>query len=197
MLLLLKLRFLQLFGKMKIFLTLLRYIPSLILSVISVLATWLLAPLLALCYTKDVQGREWLITPLRWFQTHDNPVDEWRVGNYCKNCHWVNWDFTKPFHRYLARYFWLCRNPAYGFAQLLGVVPRGEMLTHFSVGTWDSATTNYHLTTWDNCFQYRAQLYFYKTHYLRLNLGWKGHAGFTKYMLASHISPFRTWKTGA
>ena len=182
---------------MKLFLTLLRYIPSQAFAMYTVFLTWFLAPLLALCYITDAQGREWLILPLRWFQTHDNPVDEWRVGNYYKNCNWVNWDFNKPFHRYLARYFWLCRNPAYGFAQLVGIVPIGQMTTCFDVGIWDSATTNYHLVKWDNCFHYRAQLYFYKNHYLRLNLGWKAHAGFSKFMITGNINPCRTWKNGA
>lgn len=174
-------------------LTLLRYIPSQLFAMATVLITWLLAPLLALCYTV-IDGREWLITPLRWFQTHDNPLDEWRIGGYYKNCNWVNWDFTKPFHRYLARYFWLCRNPAYGFAQLVGIVPKGEFKTIYDIGTWDSATTNYHFVKSDNCFQYRAQFYFYKNHYLRLNLGWKEHAGFSKFMITGNINPFRTWK---
>lgn len=178
-------------------LTLLRYIPSQLFATCTVLLTWLLAPLLALCYTTDAQGREWLIAPLRWFQTHDNPVDEWRIGSYYKNCNWVNWDFTKPFHRYLARYFWLCRNPAYGFAQWLGIIPVGTFKTVYKIGNWDTAFTNYEFILWDNGFHYRAQLYFYKNHYLRLNLGWKGHSGFAKYMLAGHISPFRTWKIGA
>lgn len=60
--------------------TILRWIPSDLLNLASVLLTWLLASILALCYTTDDNGREWLIRPLRWFQTHDNPVDEWRVG---------------------------------------------------------------------------------------------------------------------
>ena len=181
---------------MKIFLTLLRYIPSQLFAMCTVLLTWVLAPLLAMCYTIDANGLEQLIKPLRWFQTHDNSLQEWRDGGYYRHCNWLKWDFTKPFHRYLARYFWLCRNPAYGFAQLVGIVPKGVASTSFDVGTWDSATTNYHLIKWDNCFHYRAQLYFYKNHYLRLNLGWKSHDTFVKYMITGNINPFRTWKTG-
>ena len=179
---------------MKILLILIRYIPSQLFAKCTVLLTWILAPLLALCYT-TIEGREWLILPLRWFQTHDNPLDEWRVGGYYKHCTWLDWDFTKPFHRYLARYFWLCRNPAYGFAQLVGITPKGDMRTIWDKGAWDSATTNYHLTTWDNCFHYRAQLYIHKNHYIRINVGYKPHAGFSKYMIAGHFNPFRTWHT--
>ena len=177
-------------------LMILRYIPCQILAAFTVLLTWLLAPLLALFYTK-IDGREWLIKPLRWFQTFDNPLDEWRTGDYYKHCQWINWDFTKPFHRYLARVFWLCRNPAYGFAQWLGIVPTGNEVLRFDVGTWDSASTNYHLITWDNCFHYRAQFYIYKNHFIRINLGYKPHSGFSKYMITGHFNPFRTWKATA
>lgn len=171
----------------------LRYIPCQILATCTVLLTWALAPLLALFYI-NINGREWLIKPLRWFQTFDNPLDEWRTGDYYKHCHWLNWDFAKAFHRYLARVFWLCRNPAYGFAQLLGIVPKGEIHTVLDKGTWDGASTNYHLIVWDNGFQFRAQIYWYKNHFVRINIGYKGHAGFSKYMIAGHFNPFRTWK---
>ena len=171
-----------------------RYIPLQIIATLTVLLTWLLAPLLALCYTRDTNWREWLIKPLRWFQTFDNPVDEWRLGGYYKKCKWVNWDFNRSTHRYLARVFWLYRNPAYGFAQALGITPKGNMRTIWDKGTWDSAKTNYHLTIWDNCFHYQAQLYWYKNHFLRINIGYKPHTGFAKYMIAGHFNPFRTWR---
>lgn len=159
------------------------------------LLTWVLAPILALpiFVTKDADGREWLIKPLRWFQSFDHPLDEWRVDKYWKACTWLKWDWSKATHRYLARYFWLCRNPAYGFAQFLfGIEPKG-LKTVYAYGKWDSDSSNYELTLFDNCFHLTAQWFFYKKRYLRINIGWKEHTPFKKWMLATHINPFRVW----
>ena len=170
----------------------LRWILSYPLAQATTFLTWLLAPLLALCVT-EIDGREWLIKPLRWFQTFDAPLDEWRCGTYYKNCNWLKWDFTKPTHRYLARVFWLYRNPAYGFAQYPLGINAGRLLSVTYHGKWDNGSNNREFTRWENAFNFRAQWFFYGKRYLRINIGWKAHHGFSRLMLATHISPFRTY----
>lgn len=115
----------------------------------------LLSPILALpCFVTIINGREWLIPQLSWFQTIDNPVDEGLVGGYFK---------TK--NHYLARLYWLIRNPAYGFGQtVLGANPPAwQFKNPISIG-----------------FGY----------YLDINIGWKSHAGFTRLMYASRLLTF-------
>lgn len=87
-----------------------RWLVSFPLSWAITLVTWVLAPILALpIFSTQIDGRQWLVKPVRYFQTHDAPVDEWIYGNYWKSCNWLTWDFSKAFHRYLARYFWILR----------------------------------------------------------------------------------------
>ncbi|MDE3023316.1 MAG: hypothetical protein KGI54_15955 [Pseudomonadota bacterium] len=47
---------------------------------------------------------------LKWFQTFDATCDEAWKGGYIA----ASWGST-PFRRYLARVYWLYRNPAYGW----------------------------------------------------------------------------------
>ena len=55
-----------------------------------VLTSYLLAPLIALpVFVRVVDGREYLVRWLYWFQTFDNPLDEGYHGNYGLN-EWVN-----------------------------------------------------------------------------------------------------------
>lgn len=42
-------------------------------------------------------------------------------------------------------------------------------------------------------FQLRAQLYFTRTRYVRVNLGWKLGWAADRVQLATHINPFRKW----
>jgi hypothetical protein len=161
--------------------------------------TWFFSPVLALpqFVTIDKNNREQLVKWLHWFQTFDAPLDEWRVGTYWQSCNWLKWDWTKPTHRYLARLFWLCRNPAYGFGQFpLGLDPVGTPVVTTKEGTWDSGSDNKELTTWDNGFTYRGQKFFYKNIMFRVYIGWKHHGGYDRYMLATHFS-IRSFKTPA
>jgi len=189
-----------------------RYCIFWTLSWLLTLLTWFLAPALALpCFVTIKNEREWLVKGLRWFQSFDNPLDEWwmaKPNNYCDNgkCTWLNWDFTKPFHRYLGRMFWLYRNPAYGFAQFVfgwGLTLKCGYSIVAKQGLWDSGTNNYLLVIYEDkkacifnryAFQLKLQYFFRGKRYLRINAGWKAHAGFNKLMLATHISPFRTWE---
>jgi hypothetical protein len=166
------------------------------LSIALTFFAWIIAPVLALRpLVTVINGREWLISPLRYFQTHDAPVDEWRFGGYWKSCDWLPWQFNKSRHRYLARYFWLCRNPVYGFNHyVFGIVPKLLPAVTGSTAKWDTGLSNWEYTDWGNAFNFRAQWFFYGAHYLRINIGWKSHKGFNRLMLATHISPFRKWK---
>lgn len=147
--------------------------------------TWLIAPILAIDRFVVIEsGREWLIKPLRLFQTLDHPLDHWNYGGY---------GYVKS--KYLARLLWLWRNPAYGFNQTcLSIKPIGTKQVR-SKGKWDSDTSNITLILFDNCFQIYGQLYYFKRFYLRLNIGWKD-TGFERRTLATHLpfNPFRVWK---
>jgi hypothetical protein len=184
----------------------LRFFPSLILAWGSTFLTWFLSPVLALpIFVTDIDGREWLVKPVRWFQSFDAPLDEWRYGTYWQSCSWLKWDFTKPTHKYLARLFWLCRNPAMGFAQdVLGWTPNpaDAILWKWS-GIWDSDSSNYSFKLFENKdanifmkygFTLKSQTFFTKVRYLRIYMGWKPHGSLNRLMLATFISPFRSWK---
>lgn len=148
-------------------------------SIFFTFLTWFLAPFLALpCFVVlDENGREWLIKPLRWFQTFDAPLDEWTHGGY---------GVTSS--KYKARLMWLLRNPAYGFAQYpLGVENMG-MISINGAGVWGGGSSNWQFTRWVDAFNFRGQWFFYKTYFLRVNIGWKAHGGFSRLMLATHIS---------
>ena len=151
-------------------------------SVALTLATWLLSPILALpIFVTVIDGREWLIKPLRWFQTFDAPLDEFTYGGY-----------GTASSKYTNRIKWLCRNPAYGFAQYpMGVRPSNKPIVYGSMAKWDNrlGMNNWEYTTWGNAFNLRAQWFFTYSWFIRINIGWKAHSGFTRLMLATHITP--------
>jgi len=153
------------------------------ISVILTLVTWLLSPILALpIFVIVIDDRDWLIKPLRWFQTFDAPLDEGHYGGYFTT--------TSP---YLYRMFWLVRNPAYGFGQFpMGVEPTHAPTVCGSITKWDTGVSNWEYTDWGNAFNFRAQWFFTAKWFIRINIGWKGHGGFTRLMLATHITP-RKW----
>lgn len=175
--------------------------------------TWIFAFLIAIPYRVDKNGREWLIKPLMWFQSFDNPVDEWWAtddNKYFEDCSWFKGKTVDDFKnsawlRYVARFFWVCRNPAYGFAQFgFGWMPGAENVVTepFNKGQWQSGSNYKRLVIIEapEChlffryaFQLKLQWFFYKNHYLHINWGWKSHRGFTKLMISGLITPFRTW----
>jgi hypothetical protein len=167
----------------------LRWLVSFPISISIKFLTWTLAPILALpIFITKIDGREWLIPSVRYFQTHDAPVDEWYKFTYWKSCNWLVWDFSKATHRYLARYFWICRNPAYGFGyHIFGVTPTQTKVVKGSVGKWDTGVSNWEFTNWGSAFNLRVQWFFTTNFYVRINIGWKAHTGFNKVMLATFI----------
>jgi hypothetical protein len=80
-------------------------------SIMGVLATWLLAPLLAL--TADAQGN--LPRPLYWFQTFDNTLDTgwYKYGIY--GTYLLDGTVPTGLTLWWYRVKWLWRNPGYGF----------------------------------------------------------------------------------
>lgn len=204
-------------------LAVLRYVPYSVASIGAVLLTWLLAPLLALtafATENNVTKEGNLPTWLRWFQTHDFPLDEiwrpsrldepWRTdGLFLKNFSDFAAKTPDDFHasrwlRYLARVFWLWRNPGYGFrAEVLGY-PVGDMaIVHASThgAAWDSGANSWAITVAErpaagvftrSAFHVRGQLFYGRgsARYVRINIGWKlVMPQFA--MVATHINPFR------
>lgn len=156
------------------------------IAILTTVLTWLFCWALACPYicVKTVNDREYLRKYIYWFQTFDAPLDEYTKAGY---------GIASP---YIGRILWLCRNPAYGFAQFpFGVEPKHAPIVNGSATKWDTGVSNWEYTTWGNAFNYRAQWYFTSTKYLRINIGWKAHGGFTRLMLATHIPLwYRNWK---
>jgi hypothetical protein len=149
-------------------------------SIALTFVTWFLSPLLALpIFVTIIDGREWLIKPLRWFQTFDAPLDEFTHGGY-----------GTASSAYTNRIKWLIRNPAYGFAQYpMGIEPTSLPKVTGSICKWDMGFNNWEYTDWGNAFNFRAQWFFTVHWFIRINIGWKYHGGFTRLMLATHITP--------
>lgn len=101
--------------------------------------TTIFSPIICLFVTKEEESevtgfpslhpgmpREFLIKPLRWFQSTDAPLDEWwQSSDYGKNGY-LKTHFNNEYYnthwwlRYVCRILWVCRNPAYGFGLALG-----------------------------------------------------------------------------
>lgn len=84
---------------------------SLLITVFAILAVNWWAPLWA-----DDQAN--LPRWIKWFQPFDSSLDEGWKGGYLD----PSWGAT-PFKRYLARVYWLYRNPSYGFDYWLFGLP--------------------------------------------------------------------------
>lgn len=145
---------------------------------------------------------DYLIKPLRWFQSHDNAVDEWWYGYYNiddwweKARNWTQEDYDNSWWvRYYCRVKWLYRNNAYGFLYNLFSVPDEELtyreekgIKNLRGGTWSE------LQVYKSGFQYELQKAITKDRYLSINIGWKAHKGFPKKMYANRIIGFRRYK---
>lgn len=159
----------------------------------------ILNPLVALFVTKR-GGREYLVQPLYWFQTHDNPADEYWHGGYftdsffpyVRNATQAQYDNSR-FLRYVCRLFWLWRNCAYGFSYNLFGIPLHytEEVTEHGMeasGLW-----------W--CYTDRIISWQLKAHYpigfglhIDVNIGWKTHKGFPRAMYADRVFSLRLQK---
>ena len=168
------------------------FIPNLLIY----LACMILNPVVALFVTKR-DGREYLIKPLYWFQTHDNPVDEYWYGgyfkdslfSYVKNATQEQYDNSR-FLRYVCRLLWLWRNCAYGFSyNLFG----RDLIGEEKVTEVGNEKAGY----WRR-FHSRGNSWQLKAHYpiglglqIDVNVGWKTHKGFPRAMYADRLFSLR------
>lgn len=152
----------------------------------------ILNPLVALFVTKR-GGREYLVQPLYWFQTHDNAVDEWWWGcfnessalAYFRDATQAQYD-KSAFLRYACRVMWLWRNVGYGFAyNVFGRKLDEELWIKERVvekqGFW------YKLTQRRSSFQLKMTIPTPWFWYLDINIGWKTHKGFPRAMYAGRL----------
>ena len=105
--------------------------------------------------------------------------------------------------RYLCRIVWLNRNPAYGFGQYLGYDSTGMkyLIQNDNTSLWASGKPNssFWLAINDRGqigWWYKAQIYFYKTHCLEINLGYKLDSDTTvnRHVVAMQFTPFRKYE---
>jgi len=115
--------------------------------------------------------REFLVKPLRWMQTHDAPLDEWRYEAYSEGSRWRE-------NKYMARVFWLCRNPAYGLAEMLGFDQYGIQEVRREVtAEWRTPNTGYELIEVQNglgqrAWEKRGQVKLFRSLYMEYRTGY-------------------------
>lgn len=151
--------------------------------------------------------REFLIKPLRIWQSEDAPVDEYYWADYEPNG-WFQRKFREKYSgsavvRYMYRVMWLYRNPAYGFGNRLGY-DATEMVILDKLDNdhlWKSGHTNYSWWIAKNyhgqigwCFQ--MQWHFYKRRCLEVYLGYKLLADGKRKSVAMRFNPFRVYPKG-
>lgn len=177
------------------------------------LMCYILAPLVALFVTRELRTdrvkrmgnaqhtllRDYLIKPLRWFQTHDNAVDEWWYGKFNTDHwfkfarEWTEMDYaSKAWVRYYCRVMWLWRNCAYGFHYHLFGQPREAwpgVLKHGieGKGFW------HQLQLYPSSFQFECHVPL-GPRYISINIGWKPHKGFDRLMYANRIFSLRKYR---
>jgi hypothetical protein len=207
---------------MPLLLSVLRWLLAAPLSLVLVAIAWLLAPLLALTAfaTEDPVSKEGdLPRGLRWFQTHDAPLDElwrpstpaepWRAPDlYLKHVRALAGTSAEDVRahamlRWWARTLWLWRNPAYGWrAHMLGYRhASGVAVIVRRWGDWNAGGSSLELHTavrpgcalTSAAWNVRGKLFYSASRHVRINLGWKlvmpGIA-----MLAAHVHPCRRWR---
>ena len=129
--------------------SIIRWLALLPVVLLGKLATILCAPVAAyLSMRGDALPR-----PLRWMQTHDNPIDAlWQQPSHMRGYETLigvqpMWCAAAPLLRWYCRMLWLIRNPAYGLMDALGR-PATEQPAHIVAerGQWDSGSTNAEIT---------------------------------------------------
>ena len=78
--------------------------------------------------------RAFLITPFRWQQTHDAPVDEFWYGGYYKGKHTQKDYDNNSIFRWWMRVLWIWRNNCYWLAHDLGLSQVG-LVSHDIIKT--------------------------------------------------------------
>ena len=144
--------------------------------------------------------RDFLIKPLRLFQTHDAPLDEYWYGGYYKDSKFFS-KYTqddydnKAWLRWLCNVMWLWRNNSYGWADLLGFPQEGAYYTvnQDQDYLWDNGHPNKSYWEFKNKdgqtgFLYQQQIRLYKQWFIEIVLGYKyPWSGSKRAMVASRI----------
>lgn len=181
------------------------------------LVAYVINPILALFITKAEESettgfpslhkgmmREFLIKPLRIWQSEDAPVDEYYWSNYERDG-WLQRKFrdkyeSSSFVRYLYRVFWLYRNPAYGFGNRLGYNSTGMYFTKVNDNDklWKSGVNNVSWWVARNSYGeigwcYQMQWHFYKRRCLEIYIGYKLLADGRNKSVAIRFNPFRQY----
>lgn len=187
-----------------------------VLTALSLIA-YVINPIIALFITKAEESettglpslhpgmpREFLIKPLRIWQSEDAPVDEYYWANYEPNG-WLQTRFrkhyeTSSFARYVYRLAWLYRNPAYGFGNRLGYDSTGMYFTteNNNDRLWRTGVTNCSWWVARNDFGqigwcYQLQWHFYGRRCLEIYLGYKLLADGRRKSVAIRFNPFRQY----
>ena len=175
-----------------------RWLALLPVVLLGKLATIVCAPVAAwLSMPGDALPR-----PLRWMQTHDNPLDAlWQQPAHMRGYETLigvqpMWCAAAPLLRWYCRMLWLIRNPAYGLMDRLGL-PAPTQPAHIVTerGQWDSGRTNWRIQTWPGgAWQVKAQLFYTRGRYIRIYCGYKQPPGANRMMFCCHINPFRVWR---
>ena len=138
--------------------------------------------------------------PMRWMQTHDNPIDAlWQQPSHMRGYETLTgiqpmWCAAAPLLRWYCRMLWLIRNPAYGLMDMLGYDAAGQPVRVVAVyGVWGSGKTNWCIQAWPGAWQVKAQIFYTRSRYLRIYCGWKQPPGAKRMMFCCHINPFRKW----
>lgn len=195
-----------------------KWIIYYLVSIAMMLVSWAINPILAMCVTQKqwtgyskrldntlTMDRYYLWKCFSWFQTFDNPCDEYYWGMYGKTNYVAIADyqgfnslkgflkfknyFRSMLLRYMMRVVWLYRNPLYGFnLNILGFTPVSATVVttqwrQFSITTWHSANGSKE-------FQVQGNLFITKTWYFNINIGWKAHRQLTRLMLAGRLIQF-------
>ena len=127
---------------------------------------------------------------LSWFQTFDNPIDEYYWGDYedAKDISIGEYE-ESGWLRYKMRCKWLRRNAAYGFnLSVLGYTPKNATVIvtqwrQFKVTFWFEGNSK-------KAFQIQGNLFITKSLYLNINVGWKAHKQVQRLMFAGRLLQF-------
>lgn len=182
----------------------LKYIPKVILSYAALLFTALFGPIIALFYFKEEESkvtgypsqfpgklREHISFPFRWATTFDDCADaHWYSGRMKRLTYFGFWQPFKnltdeqfeasSWYRYLARVFWLYRNPNYGLSLALGFDQTGLEITTIRDEShlWDNGYPNTTYRTFTNIygekgFLWEKQIHLGNQWFLEFVLGYK------------------------
>ena len=146
--------------------------------------------------------RDYLLKPFRWFQTHDNAVDEWWYGAFNTESFFkflreaTQEDYDNSWWiRYCCRLMWMYRNNAYGFLYNLFSRPFEERVDFKEYGIEDSGKLWYLLQIYPSSWKLEIQIPIWKLNrYMSVNCGWKAHKGFPRVMYANRIPPLAALK---